>query len=258
MYGKYFSIKYSDEPHLYGNLKDSVNQDNFGQKLSEALVELFQNHLTGILISAGKSYGVMHFNDKYYFTDSHSCGPKGATAGQNGKACAIECNTLQEFTQICKRVTGSRNIQYTINDIDVHPNNIIENCHIEEQEQIQRQPPDSSEVIPTQSASIILQTSVMLPKDCVQPDVEDELEVNGNVNKIIRKTRDNIDNVNHEIKAEELSWFYLFPYSINGIYHTLWLHQIQKTSTTVFFFNTCLIVLNKKCLKDSILQEKHF
>ncbi|GFT69103.1 uncharacterized protein TNCV_3904951 [Trichonephila clavipes] len=56
----------------------------------------------------------------------------------------------------------------------------------------------------------------MGPIDCHQPEVEDELEVSGNINKIVRKTKDNILNVNHERKAE-LSWFYIFPHGVNGL-----------------------------------------
>lgn len=60
----------------------------------------------------------------------------------------------------------------------------------------------------------------MVPIDYAQPDVNDELEVNENPNETKRKTRDNIVNVEHEKKAEEFSWFYLFPYGKNGLDET--------------------------------------
>lgn len=50
----------------------------------------------------------------------------------------------------------------------------------------------------------------MGPIDCHQPKVEDQLELSGNINKIVRKTKNNIVKVNHEQKAEELSCFSLF------------------------------------------------
>jgi len=42
-------------------------------------------------------------------------------------------------------------------------------------------------------------------------------EVSENLNEIRRRTKDNIVNVNNEIKAEEMAWYYLFPYGKNGL-----------------------------------------
>ena len=61
-----------------------------------------------------------------------------------------------------------------------------------------------------------IQTSVMLPVESIQPDVDDELQVSENLNEIVRKTEDNIVNVTHELKSEEFAWYHLFPYAING------------------------------------------
>ncbi|GIY78100.1 ATP-dependent DNA helicase [Caerostris extrusa] len=58
---------------------------------------------------------------------------------------------------------------------------------------------------------ILLQTSVMAPIDVMQPNVEDEIQVSRNLNKITRKTKDNIVNENHELKAEEFAWYFCFP-----------------------------------------------
>jgi len=63
---------------------------------------------------------------------------------------------------------------------------------------------------------IEVQTSVMAPIDCAQPIVDNELEVSGNIHEIRRKTRYNIVNTEHEHRAEELAWYFLFPYGING------------------------------------------
>ncbi|GBN56566.1 hypothetical protein AVEN_93053-1 [Araneus ventricosus] len=57
----------------------------------------------------------------------------------------------------------------------------------------------------------------MPPIDHEQPDVNDEFEESRNINEIVRKTKDNIVNVNRELKAEEFSWFHLFPYNNNGL-----------------------------------------
>lgn len=62
-----------------------------------------------------------------------------------------------------------------------------------------------------------LQTSLMGPIDCIQPDVEEEINVSTRLNEIVRKTTDNIVNESHELKAEEFAWYHLFPYGINGL-----------------------------------------
>lgn len=63
--------------------------------------DLFANPKAGILIAESKSLGVLHYDNKYYFTDSHSCGPKGAST-VNGKACIIDCDNVDEFHRVCK------------------------------------------------------------------------------------------------------------------------------------------------------------
>ncbi|GFY58352.1 hypothetical protein TNIN_466631 [Trichonephila inaurata madagascariensis] len=63
----------------------------------------------------------MNYNNKYYFTDSHACGPKDSSASDTHvKACVIECGSLYDFVRLCKHATVSGNIQYTLNYIDVH------------------------------------------------------------------------------------------------------------------------------------------
>ncbi|GFV65002.1 uncharacterized protein TNCV_763441 [Trichonephila clavipes] len=51
--------------------------------------------------------------------DSHSCGPKSANASDNEKAYIIECDNLDEFVRICKCTTGSKNVQLTLDYVDV-------------------------------------------------------------------------------------------------------------------------------------------
>ncbi|CAG5001922.1 unnamed protein product [Parnassius apollo] len=157
------------------------------------------NMLAGILTASNKSVSVFRGEDKYYFADYHSCGPKGKPTPENGKACVIECDNLQELCRICKRCLGSRNIAYTLTRVDVHlRENIITRQGVQVQQQedaithqdVQVQQPLSN----LRSETIPIQTSVMLPIDSVQPDVEDELEVSENVNEIRRKTNNNIVN----------------------------------------------------------------
>ena len=76
-----------------------------------------------------------------------------------------------------------------------------------------------------------MQTSVMAPIDCLQPVVEDELEVSDNINEIRRKTRDNIVNIEYELRAEELAWYFLFPHGING-----WGEQRENKITPLDYY----------------------
>ncbi|GFQ80754.1 hypothetical protein TNCT_482281 [Trichonephila clavata] len=72
MYSCSFRIVYDEETDLVGCLRDSVNKQDFGMALKETLTTMFTNHKAGVLIATSKSLGVMNYNDKYYFTDSHA------------------------------------------------------------------------------------------------------------------------------------------------------------------------------------------
>ncbi|GIY68550.1 ATP-dependent DNA helicase [Caerostris darwini] len=166
----------------------------------------------------------MHYDNKYYFSNSHSCGRKGSRANDNhGKACVIECDTFDEFVRICKRTTGSKNVQFTLDYVDVEVFEIHDDSKETETHQSTERiaaAAAASQMINSQQELtdqiIPLQTSVMAPIDVMQPNVEDEIQVSRNLNEITRKTKDNIVNVDHELKAEEFAWYFLFPYGKNG------------------------------------------
>ena len=61
----------------------------------------------------------MNYDNKYSFSDSHSCGPKGAKAKDKGRACIIECDNLDEFVRTCKSTTNNKNVQFTLVYTDV-------------------------------------------------------------------------------------------------------------------------------------------
>ncbi|GIY57521.1 ATP-dependent DNA helicase [Caerostris darwini] len=222
-FGKTFRITFDEEPSIYGSLNDKLNEANLGSTLRQGLEDLFMVHNAGILITDGQSFGVMHYDNKYYFSNSHSCGRKGSRANDNhGKACVIECDTFDEFVRIRKRTTGSKNVQFTLDYVDVEVFEIHDDSKETETHQ-------STERVAAAAASqminfqqeltdqiIPLQTSVMAPIDVMQPNVEDEIQVSRNLNDITRKTKDNIVNVDHELKAEEFAWYFLFPYGKNG------------------------------------------
>ena len=126
VYDLNFSLEYEEYTNIFGNVQNNLNQNNNGMTLNEALLALFKHHQAGILIASSKSLGVMHYNEKFYFTDSHSCGPKGASARPDlGRACIIECDTLVELERIIRRSTGSKNKLFTLSYIDVNMNNAI-------------------------------------------------------------------------------------------------------------------------------------
>ncbi|KAL1493591.1 hypothetical protein ABEB36_009292 [Hypothenemus hampei] len=182
--------------------------NNIGITLLTALMQLFDSHPSGILTASNKFASVFRCEDKYYFTDSHTCGLKGKPTAESGRACVIQCDNLQELCHICKRCIGSRNIAYTLIRVDVNfRKDIIIHQALQEQQQL---------LNPT-SVTVPMQTTVMLPIDNAQPHIENVLEVSGNVNEIRRKTNDNIGNEAHEIKAEEFAWYQLFPYGTNGL-----------------------------------------
>lgn len=56
--------------------------------------------------------------------------------------------------------------------------------------------------------------------DCRQPNAEEEFEVPDLVNKLVRKTKDNIVNIEQELRAEECKCFCLFLCGINGLKET--------------------------------------
>ena len=114
--------------------------------------------------------------------------------------------------------------QFSINAINVivREGNVPMQQHLEAHTSIQVDEEFPTENEPEQEAVnasqfVPVQISVMAPIDHEQPDVNDEFEESRNVNEIVRKTKDNIVNVNQELKAEEFSWFYLFPYGKNGL-----------------------------------------
>lgn len=223
MYNRSFSIYYQEDSPFFGSLQDDVNDDSHKgdaiglRSLRKSLEKLFDSHSAGILITQSKSLGVLHYDNKYYFTNSHSCGAKGSRARpEQGRACIVECDNIEELIRVVKRATGSRNCQYTLDYIDVHPKNEIISMEEYTAEHL-GVPLQQATTRPIVQPEMPITTTIMAPIDCAQPDVEDELEISGNLNKIVRKTRDNIVNEVHELRAEEFAWYFLFPNGINGL-----------------------------------------
>ncbi|GIY31477.1 ATP-dependent DNA helicase [Caerostris extrusa] len=186
-FGKRFRITFDEEPSIYGSLNDKLNEASLGSTLRQGLEDLFMGSRAN---------------------DSHE------------KACVIECDTFDEFVRICKRTTGSKNVQFTLDYVDVEDFEIHDDSKETETHQSTERVAAASQMINSQQELtdqiIPLQTSVMAPIDVMQPNVEDEIQVSRNLNEITRKTKNNIVNVDHELKAEEFAWYFLFPYGKNG------------------------------------------
>ncbi|GFY61705.1 ATP-dependent DNA helicase [Trichonephila inaurata madagascariensis] len=161
--------------------------------------------------------------------------------------------SLDDLVRVCKRATSSGNVQYTLNYIDVHMiDRLTGNANITTEYNLHQSlqvtsPVNISRKIETnlnqatqqhqrllisptiislsenvrnitcQTETIPVHTSVMNPIDGTQPTEVQVLDVSNNVNKITRKTTDNIVNVAPERKAEEFAWFFLMPCGKHGL-----------------------------------------
>lgn len=159
-----------------------------------------------------------------------TCGFKESPAMEQ----RLESDIMNDINIIHQCRTESRNIQPTVDPINIFVknkhssaidpidnqripsailthNNEHNDCiisHHTGNKLVQRSP---------QIDSVPVQTSVMGPVDGFQPDVNDELQVSQHLKEIVRKTKNNTVNEKHELEAEELSWFHLFPYGINEL-----------------------------------------
>lgn len=121
MFDGRFIVDYENDPIFYGNLQDDLNQEGCGLTLFEALYLLFDGHSAGILITESQSFAIISSRNKFYFCNSHSCGLNGEPMGNSliGRACVIECDTIESLCDICKRTTGYENEPFTLDYLDV-------------------------------------------------------------------------------------------------------------------------------------------
>ncbi|CAG9773736.1 unnamed protein product [Ceutorhynchus assimilis] len=233
MYDRHFSIQYDEDTNFYGSLQDSANVDGVGMTLRNALNNMFSEYTAGALITGSYTFGVMNIANKYYFTNSHSCGPKGASASRdNGRARVIQCDTLDELirrsslfssgsTRAVTNGSAANNVNASMNEaarldsstttqpvIDQNSNKCSNKEGVG---------PNTVSGFSDHLENIPVQSSLLAPIDTIQPVEEEELDISTDLNKISRKTKDNIVNEAHERKVEEFSWFFLFPYGINGL-----------------------------------------
>ena len=101
----------------------------------------------------------------------------------------------------------------------------------------------------------------MFPVESTQPDVDDELQISENLNEIVRKTKDNIVNVTHELKSEEFAWYHLYPYGVNGFYQSrlvkitpLDYYQYKILGSDDIFCRNDYLFMPYQCLKFTVLK----
>ncbi|GFU30748.1 ATP-dependent DNA helicase, partial [Nephila pilipes] len=209
MFGRNFLLN-CDEDNLYIAGSVTMTMNSISHYIRPLQICLIKDRIVAFSF-------LVHQNRKYYFTDSHACGDIVAPArGYNGKACIIECDTIEELVRILRRVVGLSSTEFAMYYINVVPMD-VENGELEKPkpiEDIVEHEPESENNLPLFS----MQTAMMPPIDYNQSIVEDDpYEVSETVNEIVRKTKDNIVNVSHEKRTEEYAWYYLFLYGINGL-----------------------------------------
>lgn len=119
MFDASFVLRYERDPPIFGNLLDALNQYSIGANLVSALTDLIDEHSAGILIASDRSFAVISSCNKFYFCDSHNCGPAGEPNDLDGRACVIECDTIENLCNVCKRAAGCENEQFTLDYVDV-------------------------------------------------------------------------------------------------------------------------------------------
>lgn len=174
-----------------------------GRTLKDAFHAMLQTHQGGTVIASSKTVAVMQYDEKYYFVDSHSCGPKGASAKScYGRACAMECDILDRLVYVWKCCFGKEQFDLNYVDVTIVNNHEVEVFNHNDQihnplEEITQplQQMNKTQIMKEDKLQTIpLQTSMMGEIDVMQPNVEEELKVSNKVMEIKRKTEGNIVN----------------------------------------------------------------
>lgn len=98
-----FSLIFDETKFLFGNLRKNPKKNTKEMEFKNALIENFKTHSFGLIEASSQYVGVMRMKEKYYFSDSYACGPKGMRAGKSGAACIIQCDTIDELFRVTKR-----------------------------------------------------------------------------------------------------------------------------------------------------------
>ncbi|KAF9413330.1 hypothetical protein HW555_008411 [Spodoptera exigua] len=205
----------------------TVSIDGF-PNLKNGLIQFFtESDVDGgaIVTCNGVSVAIWKNDNLYYLFDSHSRGPKGRVA-QDGTACLMSFTNITQLWSVLKsnlpKSQGNRpdDDQYSITKItpDVHR---LHQNETELQNDIyttaNTQQLQSSELT---NENIVITSSVLRVVDEPIPELSTVIE-NNNCDQLpvhqLRRKTDAPLQIAREKRAEELSWFKLFPYGRNGL-----------------------------------------
>ncbi|KAH9639682.1 hypothetical protein HF086_002508 [Spodoptera exigua] len=205
----------------------TVSIDGF-PNLKNGLIQFFtESDVDGgaIVTCNGVSVAIWKNDNLYYLFDSHSRGPKGRVA-QDGTACLMSFTNITQLWSVLKsnlpKSQGNRpdDDQYSITKITPGVHRLHQN-ETELQNDIyttaNTQQLQSSELT---NENIVITSSVLRVVDEPIPELSTVIE-NNNCDQLpvhqLRRKTDAPLQIAREKRAEELSWFKLFPYGRNGL-----------------------------------------
>lgn len=201
LFGCLVELDYDPDPIYYGARS----------ALQSVVTQFFaENNINGIIIdSRGYARFIGKRDEYFYLFDSHCCTDTGATSSNSKKkACILETTDLTELIKVLKRGIGGVQSTFTLDVIKIK---IIDESI--ENELVNEPAPITTNVVN-------IQHSLLMNVDIDQPQLSDVIDVPNQhvgLNEIHRKTMPPV-NIMDEPKAEEMGWFHLFPYGINGLY----------------------------------------
>lgn len=166
--------------------------------------------------------------NSFFVFDSHSRGAKGRAA-QNGTSCVIKFPCEGKLYALVKSVIpkfgpGILENQYTLTGILVNLQNLTteQNLPTTTNNTVIANSNINCRTQTNEENDIILSTSILRTIDEPIPQVSTVIESDSNnipLHNLKRRTAPPLQ-MNNEKRAEELSWFYLFPKGRNGLHES--------------------------------------
>lgn len=113
--GEKYVATIDDDPAIFG--VTHVNETEFGSLLNLGIGLLFNNHSAGILIANGYSFGLLKFDESFFWFNSHSTNQKGFPAA-DGAPSLVQCDSIDSLADIAEKTVGRQTV-YTIDRISV-------------------------------------------------------------------------------------------------------------------------------------------
>ncbi|KAF9798930.1 hypothetical protein SFRURICE_019712, partial [Spodoptera frugiperda] len=217
---------HDETPSICGHL--NINIDGF-PNLKNGLMDFFTESCDhgAIITCNGISVAIWKHDNLYYLFDSHSRRPKGRVA-QNGAACLISFTDITALWTVLKsnipKSQGNRvdSDQYSITKITPDVHSLIQNVNEPENDTMAIRNTHHTTQSPNDlnNDNIVITSSVLRVIDVPIPELSTVI-ANDNcsqlpVHQLRRKTESPLQ-ITRERRAEELSWFHLFPCGRNGL-----------------------------------------